>query len=206
MPRTLNELQTLLKEQYQKQATIERLFYPENPLPLEKCFLELALIEERKASKPKENEESKTITAKGEQTLSGREYLLQEYERIPTVSRTVAMTELLTLSQEPKKRLYIEGAAGAGKSTLTRYLAYSYANNAGFLQDYEWVFLIRLRELTGDNYSGAKISLLDILQRECFGRVKGGIFNGTFSEEELKALGEALGKDPQKSTVYFRWI
>ena len=131
MPRTLSELQILLKKQYLKNSTIERLFYPENPLSLEKCFLALALIEEAKASKP---EETKTVTAKGEQTLSGREYLLQEYERIPTVSRTVAMTELVTLSQEPRKRLYIEGAAGAGKSTLTRYLAYHYAKEVSSIE------------------------------------------------------------------------
>ena len=127
MPRTLTELQQRLKAQYQKHASIERLFYPENPLPLERCFLELALIEEAKATK---SDESKSITTKGEQSLSGREYFLQEYERIPTVSRTVPMNELMTLSQEPKKRWYVEGAAGAGKSTLTRYLAYNYASSS----------------------------------------------------------------------------
>jgi len=127
MPRTLAELQQRLKAQYQKHASIERLFYPEDPLPLEHCFLELALIEERKESK---SNESKSITTKGEQSLSGREYFLQEYERIPTVSRTVPMSELMTLSQEPKKRWYVEGAAGAGKSTLTRYLAYHYADSS----------------------------------------------------------------------------
>ena len=95
MPRTLAELQQRLKAQYQKNATIERLFYPENPLPLEHCFLELALIEEAKAAK---SDESNVITTKGEQSLSGREYFLQEYERIPTVSRTVPMNELMTLS------------------------------------------------------------------------------------------------------------
>ena len=155
MGRSLPELQQRLKAQYQKNATIERLFYPENPLPLAHCFLELALIEETKASKPKEgseSDESKAITTKGEQTLSGREYFLQEYERIPTVSRMVPMNEFMTLSQEPKKRWYVEGAAGAGKSTLTRYLAHSYATHQPFLQSYEWVFLIRLRELTRDNY------------------------------------------------------
>jgi len=120
MVRSLPELQQRLKAQYQKHASIERLFYPDNPLPLERCFLELALIEERKESK---SDESKSITTKGEQSLSGREYFLQEYERIPTVSRTVPMNELMTLSQEPRKRWYVEGAAGAGKSTLTRYLA-----------------------------------------------------------------------------------
>ena len=133
MVRSLAELQQRLKAQYQKHASIERLFYPEDPLPLEHCFLELALIEEAKASKPKEDKEegeSKSITTKGEQSLSGREYFLQEYERIPTVSRTVPMNELMTLSQEPKKRWYVEGAAGAGKSTLTRYLAYNYASSS----------------------------------------------------------------------------
>ena len=44
MPRTLAELQQRLKTQYQKHASIERLFYPENPLPLEQCFLELTLM------------------------------------------------------------------------------------------------------------------------------------------------------------------
>jgi len=194
MPRTLIELQQRLKAQYQKHASIERLFYPEDPLPLEHCFLELALIEEAKVSKPKEDKEegeSKSITTKGEQSLSGREYFLQEYERIPTVSRTVPMDELMTLSQEPKKRWCVEGAAGAGKSTLTRYLAYNYASASpvktgflsffskqkrntseqktepSFLQQYQWVFLIRFRELTRDNYPGDKVTLLDVIQREC---------------------------------------
>jgi len=196
MPRTLAELQQRLKAQYQKNASIERLFYPENPLPLAQCFLELALIEEAKASKPKadnESDESKAITTKGAQSLSGREYFLQEYERIPTVSRTVPMNELMTLSQEPKKRWYVEGAAGAGKSTLTRYLAYNYTSSSpvktgflslfsklsrntseqktepSFLQQYQWVFLIRFRELTRDNYPSDKVALLDVIQRECLG-------------------------------------
>jgi len=55
MPRTLAELQQQLKVHYKKNASIERLFYPQHPLPLAECFLELALIEESKESKSDES-------------------------------------------------------------------------------------------------------------------------------------------------------
>ena len=124
MPRTLSDLQQSLKENYQRNAFIERLFYPDNPLPLEECFLELALIEEsKKISKRESNLSNRDKTL---MLFSGREYFLKEYENTLTISRTIAISELMTLSRASKMRIYIEGAAGAGKSTLARYLAYHY--------------------------------------------------------------------------------
>ena len=183
-------LQKRLKNQYisKNKGKIERLFYPNNPLRLAECFLEVALIEEKERIK---NQDFK------EDILSGKAYFLHECERIDHKDRVV-LENLLTVCTDPKKRLFIEGAAGAGKSTLCRYIAHAWGNNQAPWAAFDWVFYIRLRDLTGAWYQQANVSALDVLEKVCFGYSGGEGGLQRLSSENRQALQQIFTEDADK--------
>ena len=156
MNRTLAELKTFLKNRYRNDNQISRFFYPENPLPLEQCYISLALVTEKEITKVKQSQDSgqgATETGKINQDVSERQYNLHEYERIQRIEHQLKVNAILQECKESRKRIYIEGAAGAGKSTLSRFIVHEWGNNKTPWCEYDWVFHIRFRELDSELYA-----------------------------------------------------
>lgn len=184
--RTLPELAALLRAKYREHATIERLFYPDHPLPINQCYLNLAMIEDKNFHAQK-NDQSNTRE-------ESRDYLLHSYERIHHSQHKLTPEQLLMKCHHNPKRIYIEGAAGSGKTTLSQFIAYQWANNHSPWQQYEFVFRFRLRDLTVNNYKEDKIWLMDVVEKEYFGRGH----NNTLTNSEKLFLERHLKKDPKK--------
>ena len=194
MPRDLEALKESLKPCYRADKYIERLFYPENPLPLEKCYLSLALITEKEMREVKGSQAGEA--GSGEAAEAGtreRQHCLHEYDRIQHIQKKLEVNAMLNECGEPRRRIYIEGAAGAGKSTLSRFLAHEWAcDKAPWSAEYDWVFYLRLRDLAADRYAHVE-DLFRVLNQELF------VGDGHhLTEEELSVFQTAVRADPSK--------
>ena len=161
--RTLKDLQLRLRTRYKENRNIKLLFYRDHPLPLEKCYLHLALIDQ--------DEFKKSKNATDEVQKVNRDYILRDYERIKTFTDTLNVGEILTRCSAPQRRIFIEGPAGSGKTTLCRYIAYQWAldkeSKEPWAKEFDWLFWVPLRKLSSNiNVQG---DLTEFVIRECFG-------------------------------------
>ena len=184
--RSLDVLKSKLRERYKANTAIKRLFYPNHPLPLDECYIHLALIEQ---------DQFKEVKIEPNNHTDKREYILRDYERIKKLSSTLKVKEILTQCASPQKRIFIEGPAGSGKTTFCRYIAYQWAlgeeSEEPWAQEYDWLFWIPLRQLTAKRYGDNKDDIIYMLSRECFGFNLLTDLNG---DEKKILLGEIRNK------------
>ena len=163
--RSLEVLKSKLRERYKANTAIKRLFYPNHPLPLDECYIHLALIEQDQFKEVK--------TEANNDQADKREYILRDYERIKNLSSTLKVKEILNKCASPQKRIFIEGPAGSGKTTFCRYIAYQWAlgeeSEEPWAKEYDWLFWIPLRQLTAKRYGDNKDDIIYMLSRGCFG-------------------------------------
>lgn len=125
-----------LKSKYQNEfKTISLLL--DKPKPIDDIFINLAIIKEKKEEKNKEN-------------FINREAFLSSYEEIHKPKEPIKIKDLIDTS----KKSLIYGKAGIGKTTLCKYIAYSWAKGE-FYQEFEYVVYIPLREWENDGIKGA---------------------------------------------------
>ena len=152
-------LRNRLQSKYAENDQIKRLFYPENPLSIASCYLHLALVHNKEVKSQQDKVDQKEVFAQ-------RNYLLNEYERIDHVQQKLEVHEILSECKTATKRIFIEGAAGVGKSTLCQRIAYDWSQGKEPWQNYKWLFHIRLRDLK--NIDAYTKDYLGKLLQECF--------------------------------------
>lgn len=181
-----------LKDFYVNKLMIRRLFYPDIPIPIEKCYINLSIVSgieyhtqlEKFASISNSSKDGEEIYEYNN-NIYGQPSIIMPAECIipPNMQVNVAFSESLNTSVQvwrPKIKMLILGAAGIGKSTLSEYYTHLWANPSiplpkkGGLTNYEWVFRIPLRNLTEERYpSSQPCTPMDVIERECLARVFG---------------------------------
>lgn len=150
-------LRNRLQSKYVENDQIKRLFYPNNPLSIASCYLHLALVQDKEVKSQQDKVNQKDIQ---------RDYLLHEYECIDHVQQKLEVHEILNECKTVAKRIFIEGAAGSGKSTLCQRIAYDWSHGKDPWQSYKFLFHIRLRGLK--NTDAYTKDYLGKLLQECF--------------------------------------
>ncbi|CAF1195896.1 unnamed protein product [Rotaria sordida] len=69
-----------------------------------------------------------------------------------------------------KSRILMLGEAGCGKTTVCQYITYSWAIGKLWRNQFEWIFYIKIRNLSSEFFPKQpnNYSLIDIIERECF--------------------------------------
>ncbi|MBS4168306.1 HEAT repeat domain-containing protein [Parachlamydia sp. AcF125] len=172
-------------------------------VPLEEIYVRLGIIEskERKAR---------------DQALNKHSGYLQ-HERIPTYEsifepkKNIEIEKLFeheSLKGKDRKRIYLQGAAGSGKSTLCHYIAYRWAKKDLWQGLFAYLFWIPLRNLTLRKYPADKeYTPADLIAKEYAGKVdprviKACISDPAFRKETLLILDgyDELSSDVQAKT------
>ncbi|MBF5059079.1 HEAT repeat domain-containing protein [Candidatus Neptunochlamydia vexilliferae] len=149
-------------------------------LPIEKIFVRLGIITQKKR---KERDQSLDKHS-GQLTVEDGRYPTHE-----TIFEQKENIEIETLFDhesfkkentqknysDPKdlkdKSVYIQGAAGIGKSTLCHYIAYQWAKNGLWKEHFSHIIWIPLRNLTLEKYPPSKdYTLYDLIIREYKGQ------------------------------------
>ncbi|MBU1669320.1 NACHT domain-containing protein [bacterium] len=126
-----------LKNTYLKKFDTISLLTTNIPKPIDKIFINLAIIKDKKEDK----ENNKLIS---------REVFLSSYEEIHKPKEPIKIKDLIDTS----KKSLIYGKAGIGKTTLCKYIAYRWAKEELY-QEFEYVVYIPLREWENDGIKGA---------------------------------------------------
>ncbi|MBS4168595.1 HEAT repeat domain-containing protein [Parachlamydia sp. AcF125] len=136
-------------------------------VPLEEIYVRLGIIEnkERKAR---------------DQALNKHSDYIQD-ERVPTYEtifepkleiKLEKLFEHKSLEKENAKKIYLQGSAGSGKSTLCHYIAYRWAKEELWQGVFACLFWIPLRNLTLRKYPEDKdYTPADLIAREYKGKI-----------------------------------
>lgn len=153
--------QTLITQEAEKRS-IYRLFYPEVPIPVEKYFIQLSIISQDDNKQRVQRLSNLNI----DESSDAYDNLYGQIEQIITVD------QILTALPSPEKIL-ITGTAGIGKTTLSHYLPYLWAQGqkgqGQWGKEYDWLCLVALRQLQKDRYPEKETpyTAMDILLQEC---------------------------------------
>lgn len=171
--RLQTELQQTLTARYTDSihSHIILLFSDSTPMPIEDCYINLAIVRE---SVQREKEERMTEAGRrGERPEREPEPLglLHIWEDIHAPKEPIELEKLIEIKERGRQaqRLLVMGRAGIGKSTLCQRIANQWAQNKLWPGRFQYLFWIPLRNLNADNYPRVENSqLLDILLTECF--------------------------------------
>lgn len=211
-PETINKK---LKDFYASKLVIRRLFYPDIPISIEKCYISLSIVPgseyqtqlNKFSSISADNHSGENLYEYNSNIYGQPQPLLimpPEYIIPPNINFRLdveffpGMYNTHTQFLSPIVKVLILGAAGIGKSTLSEYFTYLWASSnvnalkkQGFI-NYEWVFRIPLRNITEDRYPNNRTyQAVDIIEKECLAKV----FNEKeffLSKKEKKDLETAL--------------
>ena len=146
---------------------------------LRESFINLVLVkhseqvkkEEKMRSEPEENKDNK----QGKETLTKRDIQMSSFETIFQPKEAIELPALFdaaitATSPIEKRHLVIEGRAGIGKTTLSKYLVHQWALGdegalAGWSTCFSGVLFLPLRAVL--NYANDTISLTTFIQKEC---------------------------------------
>ncbi|MBS4168594.1 HEAT repeat domain-containing protein [Parachlamydia sp. AcF125] len=158
-------------------------------VPLEEIYVRLGMIE---------NEERKTR----DQALNKHSEHLQD-ARIPSYETIFESKEKFEIEKlfehksfekKDHKRVFIQGAAGIGKSTLCHYISYHWAKGTLWTGMFTCLFWISLRNFTIEKYPPDKeYTPADLIAREYAGKIdrrviEACIHDATFREKTLLVL------------------
>ncbi|WP_213157804.1 ankyrin repeat domain-containing protein [Parachlamydia sp. AcF125] len=172
-------------------------------VPLEEIYVRLGIIE---------NQERKTR----DQALDKPSEYLQD-ARIPThetifePKKNIEIEQLFkhaSLEKKEAKRVYIQGAAGIGKSTLCHYIAYHWAKKDLWQGLFSCLFWIPLRNFTPEKYPANQgYTPADLIAKEYEGKIdrqviEACINNVAFREKTLLVLDgyDELSAEEQGNT------
>nr|WP_242678164.1 NACHT domain-containing protein [Neochlamydia sp. AcF84] len=163
-------------------------------VPLEEVYVRLGIIESKER-------------IERDQALDKHSDHIQD-DRIPTSEsiyepkKNIEIEKLFehaSLEKKDAKRIYIQGAAGIGKSTLCHYIAYRWAKEELWKNVFSYLFWIPLRNLTLKKYPDNKeYTPADLIAREYAGKIDSRIIDSgiieacindaTFREKTLLVL------------------
>ncbi|MBS4168592.1 HEAT repeat domain-containing protein [Parachlamydia sp. AcF125] len=136
-------------------------------IPLEEIYVRLGMIEnkERKTRDQASNEHSNYI----------RDERVPTYETIFEPKQEIELEKLFeheSLQKENAKKIYLQGSAGSGKSTLCHYISYRWAKGELWQGIFACLFWIPLRNLTLRKYPEDKdYTPADLIAREYKGKI-----------------------------------
>ncbi|WP_213105453.1 HEAT repeat domain-containing protein [Candidatus Protochlamydia amoebophila] len=118
-------------------------------------------------------------------------------ERIPThetifePKKNIEIEELFkhtSLKEAKSKRVYIQGAAGIGKSTLCHYIAYRWAKQDLWQDLFSCLFWIPLRNFTLEKYpANHDYTPVDLIARECAGKINREVIEACINDAAFRA-------------------
>ncbi len=146
-----DQLRAALEASYSaKRLAIQRL--SGLPLPMEHCYINLAVVEHEKEKASKEEEAKKSK----EEATQNHFHRLPSAEAIHSNSqKLVSLEELFeprVLSKDKTvtpKRILIRGRAGVGKTTLSKKIIFEYTQKGQWRDRFDYVLWIPLRTLKG---------------------------------------------------------
>ncbi|WP_213157530.1 ankyrin repeat domain-containing protein [Parachlamydia sp. AcF125] len=189
----------------QKKLSIFRIKAEEEwefEVPLEEIYVRLGMIEreERKAR-------DQALGKHSDYLQDGR---IQTYETIFEPKQNIELEKLFehqSLAKRGPKRIYLQGAAGSGKSTLCHYIAYRWAKGDLWQEIFSYLFWIPLRNFTKEKYPADKeYTPADLIAREYAGKIDPGVIeacihNSALQEKTLLILDgyDELSADAQRN-------
>ena len=199
----------MIKQCYRENDRLSDMFAGDGPsLTLsEGCYINLALVKsvEQKAKEKdqcKKGAQSKAIdTYLERQHLSSFEEIYQPKEALPLAELFVPKA---SEGSQPIHRVLMLGRAGIGKSTLCHYLANRWATGNGveaeeaWLQDYEVVLWVRLRELIkfrDDCKEPAQCDVTHFFVHQCLTNTH------VFEERSIRAMEQLLADRSKKKLL-----
>ncbi|MBS4168377.1 ankyrin repeat domain-containing protein [Parachlamydia sp. AcF125] len=171
-------------------------------VPLEEIYVRLAIIE---------NQERKTC----DQKLDKHSNYIQDgriptYETIFEPKKNIEIENLFEHAslKGKDKRIYLQGAAGIGKSTLCHYIAYRWAKKDLWHDLFACLFWIPLRNLTLRKYPADKeYTPADLIAKEYIGKIDRSVIvacinNAAFRAKTLLVLDgyDELSSEAQANT------
>ncbi|KIC76463.1 hypothetical protein DB41_GC00300 [Neochlamydia sp. TUME1] len=136
-------------------------------VPLEDIYVRLGIIES------KERRVRDLALDKHSQQI--QDDRIPTFETIYEPKQNIEIEKLFehkSLEKENAKRIYIQGAAGIGKSTLCHYIAYRWAKEELWQGIFSYLFWIPLRNLTLKKYpADTEYTPADLIAREYAGKI-----------------------------------
>ncbi|CAF4007268.1 unnamed protein product, partial [Rotaria magnacalcarata] len=145
-----------IRQKYLRNNTIKRIVNETKTVPIEQCYVNLAIVEtEEQHEKEKELEKRH------------KDEILIAYERIHGVKTSIDVKDIFRKCKDQQKKVLVLGRAGIGKSTFCHYVTYHWAKQDLWCE-YELVVHIPLKKLTCDYYRKSKdYRPFDIVKKEC---------------------------------------
>ncbi|MBS4168460.1 ankyrin repeat domain-containing protein [Parachlamydia sp. AcF125] len=136
-------------------------------MPLEKVYVRLGMIENR------ERKIRDQALNKHSEYLRDARILTYETSFRPKIEIEIEkIFEHETLKKVASKKIYIQGIAGIGKSTLCHYISYHWAKGKLWAGMFTCLFWISLRNFTLEKYPPNKeYTLADLIAREYAGKI-----------------------------------
>ncbi|MBS4168269.1 HEAT repeat domain-containing protein [Parachlamydia sp. AcF125] len=136
---------------------------------------------------------------------------IPSFETVLEPEKSIEIEQLFehkSLKKEKAKRIYIQGAAGIGKSTLCHYIAYRWAKKDLWQGLFSYLFWIPLRNFTLGKYpANQDYTPADLIAREYAGKIEHRAIEAclndtTFREKTLLVLDgyDELSSDAQANT------
>jgi HEAT repeat protein len=167
----------LIKYEYKRTSRIARLMNPAIAFPIEKSYINLAIIE----AQEQQEKEKKLRDTPNSDAIMGT------FEDIYSNKTPINVKNIFTKCKDQTKKVLVLGRAGIGKSTFCRYAAHQWGTGA-IWPEYELVVLIPLRSLTENRYPpGTSYTPIDIVRKQYFSYPP-------LSEKDETFLREQLGK------------
>lgn len=193
---TTKQIQLALRTHYKECLSIKRLFYPDNPIPIEKNYINLSILP------------GETYQKQLNEHINTREEIRTDNYELSTRlyghgSGIISLEDIIPRwDKEPSRCLLVLGTAGIGKSTLSDRLCHIWAmeNNSYLSQNYEWVFKIPLRNLTTERYPLNGHRIIDVIEQECLAPLftKEGQF---LSKNDKNTLETLLSRETEANKV-----
>lgn len=154
---TAENLIRAVKKHYQAQTYLTSKFSMK--LDIETCYTELALV----SQKEQEEKEKKHLGANKENGGDVQDRRIPSYEQLHTTKEKIELPQIFDKSETHK--VVVLGRAGIGKSTLCHHMAYEWAHERLWENQFDLVIWVPLRNIA--HYSPKEDSIAHIIQKEC---------------------------------------
>ncbi|MBS4167809.1 ankyrin repeat domain-containing protein [Parachlamydia sp. AcF125] len=151
-------------------------------VPLEEIYVRLGIIEreERKARDQAFDKHSEYL----------QDVRIPTYETIYEPKQNIDIEKLFqhkSLEKNVRKRVFIQGAAGIGKSTLCHYISYHWAKGTLWTDVFTCLLWIPLRNLTLRKYpDNRKYSAVDLIANEYEGKIDRSVFEACLNDANFR--------------------
>ncbi|MBS4168461.1 HEAT repeat domain-containing protein [Parachlamydia sp. AcF125] len=147
-------------------------------VPLEETYVRLGLIERK--------ERNTLAQASDKHSEYLQDARIPTYETILEPKQKIEIEELFkhtSLEKKSRKRVFIQGAAGIGKSTLCQYISYHWAKGKLWTGMFTCLFWIPLRNLNLKKYPADKeYTPADLIAKEYAGKIEPKIIEACIND------------------------